>query len=151
MGRGPAVYYRQWCGCVAVAAVAAVPVNHAPLITIQVLRYIITCRSRASATDQRTSSRCAVNLRTRAVNCRWFDVVSPCCFWYIIVLIFKSVELTDLKLFSFRHQLIVRCHAYAWQHYHLHKIWFSRITQANLNGSGQNFTDICRPDSNLTC
>jgi len=29
------------------------------------------------------------------------------------------------------------------------KIGFSRITHANLNGSGQNFTNLCRQDSNL--
>jgi len=84
-----------------------VPVNHAPLITTGVE---ITCRYSASATDKTASSYCAVNLRTPAVNCRHrralFDVVSCCCFWYITVLIFKSVELTDLKLFSFRRQVI---------------------------------------------
>jgi len=31
------------------------------------------------------------------------------------------------------------------------KTGLSRITPANLNGSRQNFTGICRPNSNLTC
>ena len=44
------MYYKQGCGCVAVAAVADVPVNHAHLIIVQVLRYIFTSRYSAIAT-----------------------------------------------------------------------------------------------------
>jgi len=34
---------------------------------------------------------------------------------------------------------------------YLLKFGFSRVTTANLDGSGYSFTAVCRPNSNLTC